>query len=146
VAAAPLPVSFTATPARCATAPSHVLLSTGLRREELVAVDLDQLSPSTPDALRAAKRAKISDARGTGRTSRHVFLSAASIGSRRHDGLLSPRSINAICELNSSRDGDGDRRAPAIHTQRPSGSRHAAPSSRPSAGQREVARNCSFRR
>lgn len=105
----------------------HVLLSTGLRREELVTVDLRQLAPSTPDGLRAAKKAKISDARGKGRTSRHVFLSAdartaladyleherptdagqaaaalflsaASISSRRPDGRLSPRSINTICE------------------------------------------------
>jgi site-specific recombinase XerD len=50
----------------------HLLLSNGLRRGELVTVDLDQLSPSTPDGPRAAKRAKINDARGTGRTSRHV--------------------------------------------------------------------------
>ena len=105
----------------------HVLLSTGLRREELVTVDLDQLTPRTPDGLRAAKKAKVSDARGKGRTSRHVFLSAdartavadylererpgdagetstalflsaASIGSRRPDGRLSSRSINTICE------------------------------------------------
>jgi site-specific recombinase XerD len=41
-----------------------------------VTVDLHQLSPSTPDGLRAAKKAKISNARGRGRTSRHVFLSA----------------------------------------------------------------------
>jgi site-specific recombinase XerC len=76
-------------------------------------------SPSTVDGLHAAKKAKISDARGKGRTSRHVFLfadaratladyleherpadageaaaalflSAASIGSRRPDGRFRP--------------------------------------------------------
>ncbi|WP_157904205.1 tyrosine-type recombinase/integrase [Parafrankia soli] len=105
----------------------YVLLSTGLRREELVRLDLDQLAPVTPDELRASRRARISGVRGKGRTSRHVFLSldartaladyleherprdadqattalflsAASIGSRRPDGRLSPRSINLICE------------------------------------------------
>lgn len=105
----------------------YVLLSTGLRREELVRLDLDQVAPGTPDGLRAARRAKISGVRGKGRTSRHVylsadaraaladyleherprdvgpdataiFLSAVSIGSRRPDGRLSPRSINTICE------------------------------------------------
>jgi site-specific recombinase XerD len=77
--------------------------------------------------LRAAKKAKISGVRGKGGTSRTVFLgadgrtaladyleherptdagpgstalfhSAASIGSPRADGRLSPRSINLICE------------------------------------------------
>jgi integrase len=99
----------------------------GLRREELVTVNLEQLSPRTPDDLHIAKKAKISDARGKGRTSRHVFLSAdaraavadyleherpadasaestalflsaVSIGSRRLNGRLSARSINTICE------------------------------------------------
>jgi site-specific recombinase XerD len=105
----------------------HTLLSTGLRREELVNLDLDQVTPNTPAALRTAKRAKISGARGKGGTSRNVFLSAdgrtaladyleherpldanetsaalflsaASISSRQRDGRLSPRSINLICE------------------------------------------------
>ena len=52
----------------------HVLLSTGLRCEEIV--DLDQVTSCTPDAVRAAKEAKISGARGKGSTSRKVFLSA----------------------------------------------------------------------
>jgi site-specific recombinase XerD len=102
-------------------------LSTGLRREELVTLDLDRIRPNTPTALRTAKKAKITGAKGNGRTSRHVFvsadargaladhleherptdagpdstalfLSAASIGSRRPDGRLSPRSVNLICE------------------------------------------------
>ena len=105
----------------------YLLLSTGLRREELVRLDLDQLQPNTLAGLRVARKAKIAGVRGKGRTSWHVyasadartalaeyleherpadagpdstalFLSAASIGSRRPDGRLSPRSINTICE------------------------------------------------
>lgn len=105
----------------------YLLLATGLRREELVTLDLDQLTPNTPDALRAAKKAKLTGVRGKGRTQRNVFLSAdartavadylererptdvgdqavalflsaVSIGSRRPDGRLSPRSVNTICE------------------------------------------------
>ncbi len=106
----------------------YVLLATGLRREELIHLNLTQISPNTSEALRAAKKTKISDVRGKGRTSRHVYLSAdaraaladyleherprdtddeqasalfvsaASIGSRRADGRLSPRAVNLICE------------------------------------------------
>jgi integrase len=105
----------------------YLLLATGLRREELVRIDLAQLAPNAIEALRAAKRAKLTGVRGKGRTQRNVylsadartaladyveherpadagpetsalFLSAASIGSRRPDGRLSPRSINTICE------------------------------------------------
>ncbi|SEH03632.1 hypothetical protein SAMN05444920_14046 [Nonomuraea solani] len=54
----------------------HTLLGTGLRREDLVNLDLDQIVPNTPEALRAAKKAKISGVRGKGRTSRTVFLGA----------------------------------------------------------------------
>jgi len=32
-----------------------VLLSTGLRREELIRVDLDQVSPKTPATLRQSR-------------------------------------------------------------------------------------------
>lgn len=53
-----------------------VLLSTGLRREELVRLDIDQLRPSTPRELRVAKRARIHRVRGKGKTERSVFLSA----------------------------------------------------------------------
>ena len=110
----------------------HTLLGAGLRREELVNLDLDQVTPNTPEALRAAKKAKISGMRGKGRTSRTVFLgadghtaladylenersadagetstalflSAVSIGSRCPDGRLSPRSINLICDLRADR-------------------------------------------
>jgi len=77
--------------------------------------------------LRTAKKPKITGVGSKGRTFRHVFvsadarqaladyleherptgagpdptapfLSAASIGSRRPDGRLSPRSVNLICE------------------------------------------------
>jgi integrase len=105
-----------------------VLLATGLRREELVRLDLAQISPNTPAGLRAAKKAKVNEVRGKGRTSRNVylsadaraaladylqherprdtgdeqaralFLSAASISSRRTNGRLSPRAVNLICE------------------------------------------------
>lgn len=54
----------------------HTLLGTGLRREELVNLDLDQVTPNTPQELRAAKKAKINGVRGKGRTSRTVFLGA----------------------------------------------------------------------
>jgi integrase len=53
----------------------YLLLATGLRREELVHLDLDQVAPHSPAGLRTAKRAKISGVRGKGRTSRHVYLS-----------------------------------------------------------------------
>lgn len=57
-----------------------VLLSTGLRREELVNLDLAQLSDPTPEALRAARRSQITGVRGKGRTQRTVFLSADARG------------------------------------------------------------------
>jgi hypothetical protein len=42
----------------------HTLLGTGLRCEELVNLNLDQITPNTPEALRATKKAKISGGRG----------------------------------------------------------------------------------
>jgi integrase len=105
-----------------------LLLATGLRREELVRLDLTQVTPHTPAGLRAARKAKIGGVRGKGRTSRHVylsadartaladyleherprdtghtqasalFLSATSISTRRPDGRLSPQAVNLICE------------------------------------------------
>jgi integrase len=103
------------------------LLSTGLRREELVNVDLAQVQPHTPAALRAARRATVLGVRGKGKSQRTVFLSAdargaladyleherprdataattalllsaAGIAARRPDGRLSVRSINLILE------------------------------------------------
>lgn len=53
----------------------YVLLSTGLRREELVEVDLAQLEPNTPKELRAARRVRIRGVKGKGGTERNVFLS-----------------------------------------------------------------------
>src|SRR6266511_2618812 len=103
----------------------YVLLGTGLRRAEIAGLDLEQLDPSTPDALRRARKARLSGVRGKGRTSRTVylgadartaladylererpadadeasaalFLAAASIATRRPGGRLSPRSINTV--------------------------------------------------
>ncbi len=105
----------------------HVLLSTGLRREELVTLDLVQVSPRDPGLLREAKRARLVGVAGKGGTTRTVFLSAdartavaeyvelerpgdasgqaaalflsaASIASRRLGGRLSPRAVNSILE------------------------------------------------
>lgn len=103
----------------------HLLLGTGLRRAEVVGLDLDQLEPNTPLALRRAKRARLAGVRGKGRTSRTVFLgldvrtaladylererlgdvdeasvalflAASSIASRHPSGRLSARSVNTI--------------------------------------------------
>jgi site-specific recombinase XerD len=49
-----------------------VLLSTGLRRDELVRLECDQVQPNTPDGLR---RARITRVRGNARIERTVFLS-----------------------------------------------------------------------
>lgn len=54
----------------------YVLLSTGLRREELVELDLEQILPNTPESLRMARRAQVLRVRGKGKTERTVFLSA----------------------------------------------------------------------
>jgi site-specific recombinase XerD len=53
-----------------------VLLSTGLRREELVNLNLSQVSATTAADLRAVRRARINGVKGKGKTQRHVFLSA----------------------------------------------------------------------
>jgi site-specific recombinase XerD len=100
-----------------------VLLSTGLRREELVNLDLAQVEPSSPEALRQVRRARLRAVRGKGRTERAVFLSqdarlaladylereraadatdtsvalflsAARQAARRADGRLSVRAVN----------------------------------------------------
>ncbi len=121
----------------------YVLLSTGLRREELVALNLDQIEPRTPEALRAARQGKITHVKGKGKTERTVFLSAdaraaladylekersgdcneqstalflsaASIAARQADGRLSPRSINLIL-LQIGRWHDADIRDPKRH-------------------------------
>jgi site-specific recombinase XerD len=103
----------------------YVLLSTGLRREELIQLDLDQVAPHTPEGLRTARRAQILRVRGKGKTERTVFLSAdaraaladylaqersrdatpgsqslflsaAGVAARAPDGRLSLRTINLI--------------------------------------------------
>lgn len=104
-----------------------VLLSTGLRREELVRLNLDQLQPATLAGLRAAKRSRITRVQDKGKTERTVFLSADArtaladylererpgdvgaesaalflsaqgIPARLPDGRLSPRAINLLLE------------------------------------------------
>ena len=101
------------------------MLSTGLRREELVNLDLDQVEPQDPGALRAARRARVRGVRGKGGTERTVFLSrdarlalgeyieeeragdaadgskalflsASGIPARRDDGRLSVRAVNLV--------------------------------------------------
>jgi len=104
------------------------LLSTGLRREELVMLNLDQLQPNDPVLLRSARKARIVRVRGKGRTERTLFLSldarhaiadyiefergqdetseesialflsAYKIPARFPDGRLHKRSINRILE------------------------------------------------
>jgi len=103
----------------------YVLLSTGLRREELVRLNRDQLHPATLDALRTARRAHLTRVRGKGKTERTVFLSAdarsaladylererprdtsprtpalflsaTGLPARSSDGRLSPRAVNLI--------------------------------------------------
>ena len=104
-----------------------VLLSTGLRREELTLLDMDQVVPNTPDELRQVKKARITKVKGKGRTERTVFLSkdarlaladyleierpkdskentlalflsAKKTSQTTNSGRLSPRSINLILE------------------------------------------------
>jgi integrase len=104
-----------------------VLLSTGLRREELVEVDLSQVEPNSPKELRAARRVRIRGVKGKGGTERNVFLSkdarealaeylererpkdsgpksealflsAAGTPARRDDGRLSVRAVNLLLE------------------------------------------------
>jgi integrase len=104
-----------------------VLLSTGLRREELVRLNLDQVEPITSEALRQGRRARILRVIGKGKTERSVFLSADAraaladyldkersrdatsqakalflsadgLPCRAPDGRLSPRAVNLILE------------------------------------------------
>ncbi len=103
----------------------YVLLSTGLRREEIVGLNLEQLEPNDIESLRMAKRARIHRVKGKGKTERFVhlsndarlaiadyleterirdiheftgalFLSAREVSARRDDGRLSEQSINNI--------------------------------------------------
>jgi site-specific recombinase XerD len=132
----------------------YVLLSTGLRREELVNLDLDQVEPHTPQALRSCRRARITRVKGKGKTERTVFLSADarmaladylererprdatpmmsalflsanSIAARAQDGRLSPKAINLILSQ-IGRWHDAEMRDPArqISPLRPHDLRH----------------------
>ena len=51
------------------------LLSTGLRREELVTLDLSQVEPNDPEELRKSRRVRVRGVKGKGGTERNVFLS-----------------------------------------------------------------------
>ena len=132
----------------------YLLLSTGLRREEVIRLDLDQIEPQTPEALRSARKAKITRVKGKGKTERTVFLSAdarqaladylerersrdatteqvalfltaASIAVRTPDGRLSLRAFNLILEQ-IGRWHDAEQRDPARHISplRPHDLRH----------------------
>lgn len=101
-------------------------LSTGLRREELVSLDLDQLVPNDPRKLRQAKMAKLIRVEGKNKSEREVFLSldarqaladyleqerpqdetetstalflsAKGLPARKEDGRLGKDAINDIC-------------------------------------------------
>lgn len=54
----------------------YVFLSTGLRREELLTLDLDQLVPRTVAGLRQARQGRLTGVKGKGGAERTVFLSA----------------------------------------------------------------------
>lgn len=132
----------------------YVLLSTGLRREELVRVGLDQVVPSDPEKLRKARRATIARVKGKGGTERTVFLSAdarealadyiererprdagpeanalflsaAGVPARSHNGQLSVRAVNLILEQ-IGRWHDAEIRDPSRHVSplRPHDLRH----------------------
>lgn len=101
------------------------LLSTGLRRQELVRLNFDQLEPNAPEVLRNSRKARINRVLGKGNTERTVFLShdarqaladylekernqdesketlalflsASCLPARKSDGRLSTRAINLI--------------------------------------------------
>lgn len=131
-----------------------LLLSTGLRREELTRLDLDQVEPGTPEDLRRARRALITKVQGKGKTQRTVFLSADARASladyldrerpgddtegsaalflsarglpaRSQDGRLSPRAINLILEqIGRWHDGEVTEEQRRISPLRPHDLRH----------------------
>ena len=132
----------------------YLLLSTGLRREEVIRLDLDQIEPQTPEALRSARKAKITRVKGKGKTERTVFLSAdarasladylererhrdatagqvalfltaKSIAIRTPEGRLSLRAFNLILEQ-IGRWHDAEQRDPTRHISplRPHDLRH----------------------
>ncbi|WP_367758765.1 tyrosine-type recombinase/integrase [Ammoniphilus sp. 3BR4] len=104
-----------------------LLLSTGIRREMLVNLNVDQLQPNDPEKLRVARRARLVRVRGKGRTeavkylnedarlaladylelerpqdvdpdSQALFLTALGVPDRKSGGRLHVRSINRILE------------------------------------------------
>jgi integrase len=54
----------------------YFLLATGVRREELLRLNLEQVQPHTPTALRNTQLAKISNVYGKGKTRRNLYLSS----------------------------------------------------------------------
>src|SRR5690348_3993778 len=64
-----VPVRATGRPLRD-RAMIYVLLSTGLRREELIRLDLEQVSPNTPALLRQVRQGRIARVQGKGNTER----------------------------------------------------------------------------
>jgi len=103
------------------------MLSTGLRREEVTKLNLEQLDPYHVDELRRVKKTRLVGVQGKGGSERTVFLSQdarlaladylesernkdlnektealflsdSSRSARKPDGRLSPRSINLILE------------------------------------------------
>ena len=132
----------------------HLILGTGLRRAEVVGLNLTQLDPADPEELRRVKKARLNDVHGKGRTSRTVFLgrdarhaiadylqeerpgdtdshsealflAASSIGARRPGGRLSPRSINTIVgEIGRIHDAEVTDRERHLGVLRPHDLRH----------------------
>ena len=78
-----------------------VLLSTGLRREELVRLNLDQIEPETPEELRRARKGRITRVKGKGKTERIFFLSAdarcALARSRSIEEARAPTGDTGLC-------------------------------------------------
>ncbi len=132
----------------------YVLLSTGLRREELMRLDLDQVAPGDPNQLRKARRASLARVKGKGGTectvflsadardaladyiererardagpgANALFLSAAGVPARSPDGRLSVRAVNLILEQ-IGRWHDAEIRDPSRHVSplRPHDLRH----------------------
>ncbi|MDQ6422603.1 tyrosine-type recombinase/integrase [Paenibacillus sp. LHD-117] len=52
----------------------YLFLASGIRREMMINIDIDQLEPNEPDALRAARRFRIKRVRGKGRTETNKII------------------------------------------------------------------------